>query len=144
MTRPAPDAAVPVPKNLATKSLSELTALAQAATAQMRTTVEGVGQDEVVRMSSGSFAAITALLGQLAVAAATRDGDAASRDRALSRIARLDIRGGRELVELGAWKKIAEEFQAIAQEAVNGPGAAKPDRRREAAGAGAKGAGLKH
>ena len=63
------------------------------------------------------FFDISKMLEQLADAA-TLPSRPDRETAALRRIAELDIRSGSELLELGAWKRIASELQAIAQEAL--------------------------
>ena len=79
--------------------------------------------DTNVQMPLVLFSRIAQILHELAADQAPPSPRPAQEKQqaALDRIANLDIRGARELLELGAWKKIASELQAIAQEATNRP-----------------------
>lgn len=67
------------------------------------------------------FVDISSLLQQLSDEATDRKGGQGRSERALQRIADLDIRSAQLLLEMNAWKRIVGELQAIAQDALGQP-----------------------
>ena len=100
---------------------------------QMYAAAEGRDPAINVEMPLSLFTTIADMLEQLVQVA---EGDRSGRAQvALKRIAGLDIRSAGELLELGAWKRITSQLQAIAQETLDGtalkPAEANPQPGRK-------------
>lgn len=99
------------------------TALADAghAIAALNGVIQNHDRAAPVPTNIGSLADMRAVIEALAVDLKRVQAD---RDRLrgrLSRIARLDLRGARALIEAGDWRRVADEMQAIAETALQKP-----------------------
>ncbi|WP_076072130.1 hypothetical protein [Sphingomonas montana] len=81
------------------------------------------GRDENVNaeMPIALFVDISALLERLSNEVVDRKPGENRHERALQRIADLDIRSASLLLEMNAWKRIVAELQAIAQDTLGQP-----------------------
>jgi hypothetical protein len=93
---------------------------------QMAKAAEGRDENTNAEMPLALFVDISAMLRRLSDEIANRTVDPGVEAKALQRIADLDIRSATMLLEMNAWKRIAGELQAIAQETLGRP--RKPSR----------------
>lgn len=100
----------------ATAAVDELVDRAKIISRQMAEAASGREQTANAQMPLDLFITISDVLGRLAIEVEGHKILPSIETRALTRIADLDIRGATELLELGAWKRIAAELQTIAQE----------------------------
>ena len=94
---------------------------------RMAKAAAGRDGDINAEMPLALFVDISSLLQRLSDEATVAKGGQGRSERALQRIADLDIRSAQSLLEMNAWKRIAGELQGIAQEALGTP--TQPVRR---------------
>lgn len=101
-------------------TLDELLKKAGAVARSLRGVTDGKPPEERTQSNVETFAAMASMLEALSQAATRPRADAQRWNRALNRIANLEVRNAVELLERQQWSRIAIELQAIAQEAVSG------------------------
>ncbi len=116
----------------ATAGVDELVDRAKVISRQMAEAANGREQTASAQMPLDLFVTISDVLNRLAMEVEGRKTSPSIETHALTRIANLDIRGATELLELGAWKRISAELQAIALESL---GRAKAQANRQGANA---------
>jgi Ser/Thr protein kinase RdoA (MazF antagonist) len=100
------------------RSVDELVVMAGRAAEGMLKVATGKEPQEATHSNAATFTAVGEMLNEMAAAA--RQQQATNKDLLafMERIANLKVRGASELIERGEWKKIANELQAVAQEAL--------------------------
>ena len=111
-----------------TEPENRLNALAAAAAEAARGMGEVAGSkpnETPLHSDARTFRGLATMLTGLAEEARLREQQLSTLGASLRRIANLEVRGAAELLERGDWKRITAELQAIAQEALGAPSAAR-------------------
>lgn len=111
-----------------TVETDKLVEAAHSTAKRMAATAEGKPETTAFNLPMNSFKGVAGMLEQLSARIAAQQQLLAARTAALDRIAHLEIRGATELLELRAWRRIADELQAIAQDAIGEPRAPRRPR----------------
>lgn len=107
----------------ATTNVDTLIQTASSATSVLKQATSGKAAEDHAETNVRTLQQLTELLEGLSGELASRRRAGDRLETALDRIATLKVRSASELIEQGKWKKLAEELQAIAQNALNPEGA---------------------
>lgn len=101
-------------------SLDELVKKADAVAKGLHSVADGRPADALTQSNVGTFLTVATMIDALSKAATRPNPNAVRWERALHRIANLEVRGAARLLERQEWARIAIELQAIAQEGISG------------------------
>ena len=98
-------------------NINELASQAAQAAEKMRHVESGKVPEAPLNSNAASLVAVANILTALSDYARQRNGNIEWATKALDRMANLEVRRAKQLVQDGEWKKLCEELQSLAQEA---------------------------